>query len=63
MVGNQIHNVVGTVKVAEFSQFMQASFPCQCALDLKPGHYTLRLGVVDKTSTMIGTATATVTVP
>jgi VWFA-related protein len=63
MVGNQIHNVVGTVKVAEFSQFMQTSFPCQCALDLKPGRYTLRLGVVDKTSTMIGTATATVTVP
>jgi VWFA-related protein len=47
----------------EFQQIMQSYFPCRRALDLKPGHYTLRLGVVDTNTSLLGTAMAQVTVP
>jgi VWFA-related protein len=51
------------LKEAEFQQVMQNYFPCKRSLDLKPGHYTLRLGVVDRVTNLFGTTSAQVTVP
>lgn len=51
------------LKPDEYRQVMQSYFPCHRALDLKPGHYTLRLGVVDLNSSLMGTAITQVTVP
>jgi hypothetical protein len=52
------------LKSNEFQQMMQQRFlPCNRELDLKPGNYTLRLGVLDYSSNKIGTAKATVAVP
>lgn len=62
MVKHELNNVVGKVKSTDFPKLMQSNFPCQCTIDLKPGEYTLRLGVLDKNSTLIGTTTAAVTV-
>ena len=47
----------------QFHQLMQSYFPCRRALDLKPGHYTLRLGVVDTNTSLLGTSMTQVTVP
>jgi hypothetical protein len=41
----------------------QQFFPCKGELELKPGSYQLRLGVLDRTSNRMGTASANVTVP
>jgi VWFA-related protein len=46
-----------------YQQLMSSYFPCQRSLALKPGRYTLRLGVLDETSGLIGTATTQVSVP
>lgn len=62
-VRDEIKNLVGTVKAEEFPKLMRSNFPCTCAIDLKPGKYQLRLGVVDKISKQMGTTTASVTVP
>jgi hypothetical protein len=43
---------------------MQQHFlPCDRELDLKPGAYTLRMGVLDRTTNKIGTASAQLIVP
>lgn len=63
MVRNEINNVVGTVKAEEFPKLLRSNFPCQCTIELKPGKYVLRLGVVDKISKQMGTTTASVAVP
>jgi VWFA-related protein len=46
-----------------YEQVMHGYFPCQRSLALKPGHYTLRLGVLDETTNLIGTATSQVSIP
>lgn len=49
---------------AEFKQIQQQRFlPCNRELELKPGTYTLRMGVLDRTNNKIGTASAQVIVP
>lgn len=63
MVRNEINNVIGTVKAEEFPKLLRSNFPCQCTIELKPGKYELRLGVVDKNSKQMGTTTASVIVP
>ena len=63
LVRDEINNVVGKVKAEEFPKLMRSNFPCQCTIDLKPGKYVLRLGVVDKVSKQMGTTTASVAVP
>jgi VWFA-related protein len=48
----------------EFQSMMKQQFlPCKRELELKSGTYELRMGVLDRTSNRIGTATATVAVP
>jgi VWFA-related protein len=45
-----------------YAQLMKEYFPCKQELDLRPGTYTLRLGVLDRNSNLMGTASAAVTV-
>lgn len=46
-----------------YKQLMSQYFPCKQEIDLKPGSYTLRLAVIDRTTNQIGTANVPVTVP
>jgi hypothetical protein len=47
----------------EYEKMRRSFFPCQRALDLKPGQYTLRLGVLDRTANLIGTLSTPLNVP
>jgi VWFA-related protein len=51
------------LKPEEYQQVMRSYFPCRRSLALKPGHYTFRMGILDETTSLIGTATTQVTVP
>ena len=56
--------VNANLNAKEYQQMMQQRFlPCDRQLDLKPGTYALRMGVLDRASNKMGTATAQVTVP
>jgi hypothetical protein len=46
-----------------FKQVIQSYYPCQRAIDLKPGHYTLRLGVLDHTTNLMGSTSMQLIVP
>ena len=63
LVKKEINSVTAALKTADFEKVMQGYFPCKRTIELKPGHYHLILGVVDQTSRLIGTTTASVTVP
>ena len=52
-----------TVKPDVFQQVMKSLYPCKRSISLKPGHYTLRLGVIDRTSNQMGTTSSEITVP
>lgn len=56
-------NRIASLKESEYQQVMNSYFPCQRTISLKPGHYTLRLGVLDGTTNKMGTTTTEVTVP
>jgi hypothetical protein len=62
-VKKEINSLTATLKPAEFEKLMQGYFPCKRTIDLKPGRYNLSLGVVDQNSRLIGTTTASVSVP
>lgn len=51
------------LKPEVYKQLMSQYFPCKEEIDLKPGTYTLRLAVIDRTTNLLGTANAPVTVP
>ena len=51
------------LKADVFQQIMHSYFPCQRGLALKSGHYTLRIGVLDETTNLIGTAATQIAVP
>jgi VWFA-related protein len=51
------------LKEDEYQQVLRSYFPCRKSLSLKPGHYTLRLGVLDGKTNLIGTATTQINVP
>jgi len=51
------------LKPSVYEQIMKSYFPCQRPLDLKRGDYTLRLGVIDLHTNLMGTATMKLTVP
>jgi len=63
LANQQLYDMKATVKPGELSRLMESTFPCRVAIELKPGKYTLRLGVVDHSSQHMGTTTATVSVP
>jgi len=51
------------IAAADFQKLMETTFPCRTTVELKPGKYWMRLGVMDRSSRLIGTTTASVTVP
>jgi VWFA-related protein len=51
------------VKPEVYQEMMKSYFPCHRTLGLKPGRYTLKLGVLDRTSSKIGTTSTQITVP
>ena len=65
--GDPVRAEGGTINAAlpapEFDKIMKSFFPCNRALDLKPGQYTLRLGVLDRTANLIGTLSTPLNVP
>jgi VWFA-related protein len=55
--------VTANLKREEFQLMMKQHFlPCKRELELKPGSYELRLGVLDRSSNRMGTASASVIV-
>ena len=65
--GSPIKNTLGTITTPvnpdDYRKLMNSTFPCRVSIELKPGKYLLRLGVVDRNSRLMGTTTAPVTVP
>jgi len=65
--GDPIRVEGGTITAAlaesDYDKIMKNFFPCQRALDLKAGQYTLRLGVLDRKSNLIGTLSTPLNVP
>jgi VWFA-related protein len=56
--------VNANLNAKDYQQMIQQRFlPCDRQLDLKPGTYALRMGVLDRATNKIGTATAQVVVP
>jgi VWFA-related protein len=56
--------VNANLNAGEYRQMQQQRFlPCNRELELKPGTYTLRMGVLDRTTNKMGTASAHVVVP
>jgi len=47
----------------DYEKLMKSFFPCKRTLDLKPGQYTLRLGVLDRKANLIGTLSTPLNVP
>jgi len=65
--GDPVRIEGGTITAAlpqsDYDKMMKSFFPCQRALDLKAGQYTLRLGVLDRKSNLIGTLSTPLNVP
>jgi hypothetical protein len=65
--GDPVRSEGGTINAAlppdQFDRLMKSFFPCQRALELKPGQYMLRLGVLDRTVNLIGTVSTPLNVP
>jgi VWFA-related protein len=55
--------VKGDLKPEVYEQVMKSYFPCQRPIELPRGDYTLRLGVLDRTSHHMGTTMASASVP
>jgi VWFA-related protein len=53
----------GALTAEQFQGVMKSYFPCNRPIELKPGHYTLRLAVLDKTTNQLGSTSLQVTVP
>jgi VWFA-related protein len=56
-------SVHADLKPDVYEQVMKSLLPCHSPLDLKSGDYTLRLGVVDRQTSLIGTASVSLRVP
>jgi VWFA-related protein len=63
VVSQQLNNMQPTASPADSPKQPAQWMPCQVTSELNPGKYTLRLGVADRLSQLIGTTTASVTVP
>ncbi len=46
-----------------YLELLKSRLPCQRSVELKPGHYKLRLGVMDRTSNLMGSTTFEIAVP
>ncbi|HET7871443.1 MAG TPA: VWA domain-containing protein [Terriglobales bacterium] len=57
------HTLSAALGADEYAAMMKAYFPCSRTLELKPGRYTLRLGILDRTSSQIGAMSTPLVVP
>jgi VWFA-related protein len=57
-----VNGINAALKPDTFRKVMLGRFPCQEKIDLAPGNYVLRLGVIDNATGLLGTANAKVTV-
>jgi VWFA-related protein len=55
--------ITAELSADEYQKMIKSFFPCQRNLDLKPGQYTLRLGVLDRTANLIGTLSTPLNIP
>jgi VWFA-related protein len=62
-IGSGGGTVNANLDAETFNKVMQSALPCSQSLDLVPGNYMLRLGIIDQLSKRIGALTAWVTVP
>jgi hypothetical protein len=62
-VGRAADGMDATIRQDRYEQIMKTGLPFRQELELKPGTYTVRLGVLDRGSRKIGSVNATVTVP
>ena len=65
--GSLVKDTMATINTpissTDFEKLMATSLPCRTTVELKPGKYLMRLGVMDRSTRMMGTTTAAVTVP
>jgi VWFA-related protein len=54
--------MTAALKPETYARMMREGFPCQQAIELKPGSYLLRLGVRDDRTGLVGSTSAKVTV-
>jgi len=62
-VKQEMASLTASVKEDEFPKLMSSALGCEKTIELKSGSYSLVLGVVDRSSRLIGTTTAWVKVP
>jgi VWFA-related protein len=64
LVKEEITNMTATIKADDFEKMMKGQqVVCKRTIELKSGSYNLALGVVDRSSRLMGTTTAWVKVP
>ena len=63
LVKDTVSTINSPIASADFKKLMDTTLPCRTTVELKPGKYLMRLGVMDRSTRMLGTTTATVTVP
>lgn len=57
------HTINANVKPEVYEQIMKSYLPCERTLELKRGNYTLRLGVLDRNTSLIGSLIEKIAVP
>jgi hypothetical protein len=62
LIRGQISSMKAALKPETYAKVMENNFPCQQTIDLEPGNYSLRLGVRDQRTGLIGTTNAKVAV-
>jgi VWFA-related protein len=63
LAGNKVDTMEMTLRADPYHQVLRTGVPFHQELELKPGTYTLRLGVLDRGSNKIGSVQASVTIP
>jgi VWFA-related protein len=63
LVAHKAETVDTTLRSDQYQQIMRTGLPNHQELDLKPGTYTLRMGVLDRGSQKIGTVDVPLTIP
>lgn len=63
LVKDTMSTINAPIASADFQKLLDSTFPCRTTIELKPGKYWMRLGVIDRSSRLMGTTTASVTVP
>lgn len=63
LVKDTMSTINAPIASGDFQKLLDTTFPCRTTVELKPGKYLMRLGVMDRSTRMLGTTTASVTVP